>query len=152
MIIALTYYAMQIRNQNKTRQAQLLMQLYAHMREDKFNTQYTELAKYEWKNFDDFVAQLRDDYDFRAMLNYVCSFYEGVGVLVHRNLMDPRLVDDLMSSYIFLTWEKIGPYIKETRIRYNRPELWEYFEYLYEEIMKIYIQEHGHRFSPISLS
>ena len=126
------------------------MQLYAHMREDKFNTQYTELRKYEWKDFDDYRAQTRDDYDFRAMLNYVCSFFEGVGVLVYRNLIDPRLVDDLMSSYIFLTWEKIGPYIKEIRLRRNRPEFWDKFEYLYEEVMKIYIQEHGHRFSPSS--
>jgi len=148
IIASILYYASVLRNQSKTRQAQLLMQLYAHMREDKFNTQYTELSKYEWKDFDDYIAQVREDYDFRALMNYVCSFFEGVGVLVYRNLIDPRLVDDLMSSYIFITWEKVGPYVKEIRVRYNRPELWEYFEYLYEEIMKIYVQEHGHRFSP----
>ena len=133
----------------ETRQAQLLMQLYAHLREDKFNTQFTELRRYEWRDYDDFMEKLGDD-EFRAMFNSVCGFFEGVGVLVHRNFLDPQLVDDLMSSYIFLTWEKIGPYIKEIRLRRNRPELWDKFEYLYEEIMKIYIQEHGHRFSPPS--
>ncbi len=133
-----------------TRQAQLLMQLYAHLREDKFNTQFTELRRYEWRDYDDFMEKLDDDIEFRAMIINVCSFFEGVGVLVYRNFLDPQLVDDLMSSYIFLTWEKIGPYIKEIRLRRNRPELWDKFEYLNEEVMKIYIQEHGHRFSPSS--
>jgi hypothetical protein len=178
LLVGIFYYLMVLRNQQKnqeislknqeltlqsqelsrkaleqaaeTRQGQLLMQLYAHLREDKFNTQFTELRRYEWRDYDDFMEKYGDDIEFRAMINYVCSFFEGVGVLVYRNLLDPQLVDDLMSSYIFLTWEKIGPYIKEIRLRRNRPELWDKFEYLYEEIMKIYIQEHGHRFSPSS--
>jgi transposase-like protein len=142
VIAGFTYYVLTVRNAQETReltlkaqkqsadtrQAQLLMQIYAHLREDKFNTQYTELQrKYEWRDYDDFMEKLGDDIEFRAMFNYVCSFFEGVGVLVHRNLLDPQLVDDLMSSYIFLTWEKIGPYIKEIRLRRNRPELWDKF-------------------------
>jgi len=165
VIAGFSYYVLTVRNAQKTReltlkaqkqsadtrQAQLLMQLYAHLREDKFNTQYTELQrKYEFRDYDDFKEKLGDDIEFRAILNSVGTFFEGVGVLVYRNLLDPQLVDDLMSSYIFLTWEKIGPYIKEHRLRRNRPELFDKFEYLYEEIMKIYIQEHGHRFSPSS--
>jgi len=165
VIAGFSYYVLTVRNAQKTReltlkaqeqsadtrQAQLLMQLYAHLREDKFNTQYTELQrKYEFRDYDDFMEKLDDDIEFRAMINSVCSFFEGVGVLVHRNLLDPQLVDDLMSSNVFLTWEKIGPYIKEIRLRRNRPEFWDKFEYLYEEVMKIYIQEHGHRFSPSS--
>ena len=153
--VGVVYHIMTLRNSQKiqkhaqdTRQAQLLMQIYDHLREDKFNTQYTNLFQYEWKDYDDFIARFSDDLEFRAMMNYVGSFFEGVGVLVYRNLLDPKLVDDLMSSYVFRVWEKIGPVIKESRIRHNRPELWEYFEYLYDEIMKIYIQEHGHRFSP----
>ena len=164
VIAGFSYYVLTVRNAQKTReltlkaqkqsadtrQAQLLMQLYAHLREDKFNTQFSELRKYELRDYDDYREKVDGDIEFRAMLNYVCSFFEGVGVLVHRNFLDPQLVDDLMSSYIFLTWEKIGPYIKEIRLRRNRPELWDKFEYLYEEVMKIYIQEHGHRFSPSS--
>ena len=165
VIAGFSYYVLTVRNAQKTReltlkaqeqsadtrQAQLLMQIYNNLREDKFNTQYVELQrKYEFRDYDDFMEKLGDDVEFRAMINSVCGFFEGVGVLVYRNFLDPQLVDDLMSSYIFQTWEKIGPYIKERRLRINRPELWDKFEYLYEEIMKIYIQEHGHRFSPSS--
>jgi hypothetical protein len=164
VIAGFSYYVLTVRNAQKTReltlkaqnqsadtrQAQLLMQIYAHLREDKFNTQYTELQrKYDFRDYD-YREKVDGDIEFRAMLNSVNGFFEGVGVLVYRKLLDPQLVDDLMSSYIFLTWEKIGPYIKETRLRRNRPELWDKFEYLYEEIMKIFIQEHGHRFSPSS--
>ena len=164
LLVGIFYYLMVLINQQKnqelsrkaleqaaeTRQAQLLMQLYAHLREDKFNTQYTGLFRYEWEDYDDYREKYGDDLEFRAMINSVCSFFEGVGVLVYRKFLDPQLVDDLMSSNIFRVWEKVGPYIKERRLRLNRPELFDKFEYLYEEVMKIYIQEHGHRFSPSS--
>ncbi|MCW4050176.1 MAG: DUF4760 domain-containing protein [Candidatus Bathyarchaeota archaeon] len=161
VIAGFSYYVLTVRNAQKTReltlkaqkqsadtrQAQLLMQIYSHLREDKFNTHYTGLFRYEWEDYDDYREKFGDDLEFRAMMNYVCSFFEGVGVLVYRKFLDPQLVDDLMSSYVFRVWEKIGPYIKEARIRRNRPELWDKFEYLYDETMKIYVQEHGHRFS-----
>ncbi len=164
VIAGFSYYVLTVRNAQKTReltlkaqkqsadtrQAQLLMQLYAHLREDKFNAQYVGLFRYEWEDYDDYREKFGDDLEFRAMINSVCSFFEGVGVLVYRKFLDPQLVDDLMSSNIFRVWEKMGPVIKEIRFRRNRPELFDKFEYLYEEVMKIYIQEHGHRFSPSS--
>jgi len=163
IIVGVAYYIMNIRisqrnqalmlkaqeQQVETRQAQLLMEIYSHLREDKFNTHYSRLMHgNDFIDYDDFQAKLNDDLEFRAMINYVCSFFEGVGVLVYRNLIDPQYVDDIMSSYVFQVWEKLGPFIKEAQTRSNRPELWDKFEYLYNETMKIYVQEHGHKFSP----
>jgi len=162
VIAGFSYYVLTVRSAQKTReltlkaqkqtadtrQAQLLIQIYNHLLEDKFQTQYIDLLfRYEWEDYDDYREKFGDDMEFRAKLNYVCSFFEGVGVLVYRNLLDPQLVDDLMSSYVFQVWEKMGPIIKETQIRRNRPEFYDKFEYLYDETMKIYVREHGRRFS-----
>jgi len=83
-----------------------------------------------------------------SAVNALLAYFEGIGVLVKRGLIDINLVDDLMSSYILMTWDKYGPFIKEQQERANRPELLEYFEYLSNEIQKVYKTQHGFEFSP----
>ena len=61
-------------------------------------------------------------------------FFDGLGVLVRRRLIDISLVDDLMSSSIFWLWEKMEPIVRERRKRRSRPQIWEWVEYLYNEM------------------
>ena len=63
-------------------------------------------------------------------------FFEGVGVLVKRGLIDLSLVDDLLGSMITHTWEKMGPVEVESRVCFNNPRAFEDFEYLYNEIVR----------------
>ena len=72
----------------------------------------------------------------------VVSYLEGLGVFVKRGFMDPRLVDDLMSSYIVTYWQKFGPVTKEMRRRLNDPTAAEHIEYLYDVVYEIYMQQH----------
>lgn len=37
------------------------------------------------------------------------TYFEGIGVLVKRNLVDPSMVDDLMSGRFIDFWEAMGP-------------------------------------------
>ena len=70
-------------------------------------------------------------------------FFEGVGVLVKRKLVDPALVDDLMSGNILQFWEKFGEsIIKEQQVRENYPQFYEHVEYLYNVIKPIVDQQH----------
>ncbi len=69
-------------------------------------------------------------------------FFEGIGVLLKRNLLDIEMVDDLLGHSIKLTWEKMGPIEKETRKRWDDPRTFDDFEYLYDELMKHYEQHH----------
>ncbi len=50
LIIALTYYSLQIRNQNKTRQAQLFMQIYNRWTDPTFQENYLEVTNREWED------------------------------------------------------------------------------------------------------
>jgi hypothetical protein len=64
------------------------------------------------------------------------EFFEGVGILLHRKLVDIELVDDLFSSPIITIWEKTLPMTKALREYFKRPQLAEWFEYLYNEMKK----------------
>ena len=60
----------------------------------------------------------------------------GLGSLVHKELANLDLVNELFGYLVIWLWEILGPIIKESRIRYNQPESLEWFQYLYEEIIK----------------
>jgi hypothetical protein len=64
------------------------------------------------------------------------EFFEGVGILLHKKLIDIELVDDLFSSPIIMIWEKTLPITKALREYFKRPQLSEWFEYLYNEMKK----------------
>ncbi|NIO38531.1 hypothetical protein GTO27_12665, partial [Candidatus Bathyarchaeota archaeon] len=62
-------------------------------------------------------------------------FFEGIGVLLRRKLIDIELVDDLFTAPVKLTWEKVKPIAEELRKR-GLLTAWEWFEYLYNELQK----------------
>ena len=62
-------------------------------------------------------------------------FSEGVGVLLHRKLVDISLVDDLFSGPIKMAWE-MKPITDDTRKQLSQPQYAEWAEYLYNEMPK----------------
>jgi hypothetical protein len=146
ILVGVFYYVMTIRanqrNQElqlETRQAQLFMQIY-----DKFNDYdrseiSIEVLSFEWENNEDFWSKYSFEADPEAYRkwNHVAGFFEGVGVLVKRKLIDPEVVDDLMSASTLMFWERYGPVIIDGRKRLNMPQMWEWAEYLYHEIKSI---------------
>jgi len=63
-------------------------------------------------------------------------YFEGIGVLLRRKLIDIGLVDDLLTAPIKVTWEKMKPVAEGYRKELNLPTVMEYFEYLYNEMQK----------------
>jgi|GEM_PF-992015 len=127
----------------ETRQAQLFMQIYQQFNSKEFMTQYNDIIQnWSWADFDDFIQKYASDIDTFSSLSSVGTFFEGIGVLVKRGLVDPGLVDDLMSGHTMQSWEKLQPFYIEGRRRWNWPQLGEWWEYLYNEIKAIVEKQH----------
>ena len=91
MIIALTYYALQIRNQNRTRQAQLLMNLYEVYRSPEFRARVNTVLLQEWTDPDDFWERYGlDNKNGEAWTNWqsVAGFFHGIGFLPFLDVAD----------------------------------------------------------------
>jgi hypothetical protein len=154
--VGVFYHIMTLNNTRKnqeqqleTRQAQLFMSLYDRISDKDFNQDWMEAVSLTINSREEFLHLFRDTEkrdEIGSAVNALFAYFEGIGVLVKRGLVDIHLVDDLMSSYILMTWNKYGPFIKEQQERENRPELWEYFEYLADEIQKVYKTQHGFEF------
>ena len=65
----------------------------------------------------------------------IWAFFEGIGVLVKRGLIDVALVEDLLSHRIIWFWENVlSPNIDQIRKLTNDPTQYDHIEYLYHEM------------------
>jgi hypothetical protein len=72
----------------------------------------------------------------RYVATYLFTFYDQVGVLLRRGLIDFDLVDALLGNSTRQLWEKVAPVVEEARIRSDDVRLYENFEYLYGEMTR----------------
>lgn len=135
VFVAAIYYVLQTRHQTKIRQTDLVMTLYSTFGSKEHMQAYHEVMTIEVKDYDEFVEKYSGP-PGSTMVNTLFAFYEGLGVLLHRKLINIGLVDDLFSTPIIQIWEKTEHLVKEGRKRWKRPQIWEWFEYLYNEMKK----------------
>ena len=139
ILIGILIAVIQLRNLNETRQTELFMNLYETFRSREFQKQYAEIIfQHTWKDFDDWLEKYGPVTNVEAFSSWISvpAYFEGIGVLLNRKTIDINMVDDMLSTQILLLWEKIEPITKEYRKSAKRPQLWEWFEYLYNKIKK----------------
>jgi len=139
VFLAAVYYILQLRHQSKLRQTDLVMKLYSEFGSKDILEAYPKFFSLEFKDFNDF----RDKYPRNAFMqtpawvsyHMNCMFYERVGILLHRKLIDIKLVDDLFGRFIKNDWEKVKPIAEGIR-KEETEKYYEWFEYLYNEMKK----------------
>ena len=146
ILVGIIYYTSIMRNNQKnqqiqleTRQAQLFMQMYQDFKRPDVQKAFHDIVYvWEWDSFEDYQEKYgRSNWDERQKYMLVYSIYEGLGVLIYRGLIDVKMIDELMRSYVTRFWEKVGPVMIEVRSRYDAPLAAEWMEYLYKKIKPI---------------
>lgn len=127
----------------ETRQAELFMQLYSKWTSPEFRVGLLKMYQHwSWSDFSEFQAKYgakTNAEDFVAGVVVPASFYEGIGVLVERGLIDVTLVNRLLRRNILLFWERLGPVIQGYRKEQEQDEqpIFDSVEYLYHELQKL---------------
>jgi hypothetical protein len=130
VIAASLFYRFQIRNQTRVRKADLIMRLYSTFDSLDFQEAFHRIY---WTDFDDYDSAIAALEGQRHVGTYLFTFFDEVGVLLRRGLIDFDLVDALLGNSARQLWEKIAPVVAEARSRSDDPRLYESFEYLHEE-------------------
>jgi hypothetical protein len=141
LVVVLSYYTLTVRNQNRTRQAQLLMNLYETYRSPEFRKQQMIIQNLEYTDFEDFIEKYGSETNPESWAIWfsVAAFFNGVGVLVGRNLLDIGLVEELLGNITDRMWTVMGPVLIEWRRqsvtqKMRKYELLHGFEYLYDQM------------------
>jgi hypothetical protein len=96
---------------------------------------------YSFKDRADWIKQMSGDkntlsnLDMYSDMQSMANFFEGIGVLVQRGLINPDLVEDLLANRIIWWWEKWRIISEGARVNLGDPKLHDHTEYLYN-IMK----------------
>jgi hypothetical protein len=111
------------------RKTELIMRLSSVMDNMEFTNTIAKLMSTDFKNVD----ELRKECSPSALLA-IANFFQRVGILLERNLVDSDLVSDIL--WVQGIWEKMSPWVTYVRQTYKRPQLFGGFEYLYNEMKK----------------
>ncbi len=155
--IGVLYHIMTLNNQNRTqkhaqetRQAQLSMQLYSFYDNKEFLKDYGNITNnYKFKDTEDWWNKYSAKHDIEAYSAWlrVGRFFDGVGLLLDRKLVDKDLIFELLGDLIQGSWEGttedtgMGRWIQGTRDNWNRPNLWKHYETLYHDYIE-WLEDH----------
>ncbi len=131
VIVGVVLAILELRNITKTRQMELIMRLYSTFITKEFQDAYETLWTTDFKDYNEVLKK-----GYLIRLRTIGGFFEGIGVLLHRKLVDIGLVDDLFRESIKLMWEKAKAPLCDARQRLNMPNYGRFFEYLYNELQK----------------
>jgi hypothetical protein len=131
VLLAATYYVLQIRHQSRLRQTDLVMRLYSTFGSKEFQDAWTRIESIEFKNYNEYVKKCGlGDYAQCA------TFFEGIGVLLQKKLIDINLVDALFGVPLKFMYERMKPIIEGNREQLHNQRVFEHFKYLYNEMQK----------------
>lgn len=136
VVAGVIYYAFQLRHQTRTRQTDLVMRLYATFSSNEFQDAWAKVRTRarDFETIDDIY-----DFDKKVGLrevNQVCLFFEGIGILLQRKLVDTRMVEDLFGGAVARAWETVKGGVVKARRQLDDSTIYYYFEYLYDEMKK----------------
>jgi len=132
----------------ETRQAQMYMRIYEKITDEEMFRKLFELNEYRWDDYEDYLEKYSGDIHVRAKRISVVGFFEGMGMLVKRGLIDPVFVADSIGSHVVNYWNKFGTVVEEGRRRSGNKLAQENIEYLYDEILRIW-EQHPEGFIPL---
>jgi hypothetical protein len=131
VVIVAIYYVFQIRHQTRLRQTDLVMRLYSTFGSKEFQDAWTRIESIEFKNYDEYVKKCGlGDYAQCA------TFFEGIGVLLQKKLIDINLIDALFSVPLKHMYERMKPIIEGNMEQFHDQRVFENFEYVYNEMQK----------------
>ena len=130
------------RNQELTlenRNAQLLMGIYDKYTETELMKQQVEILNSDWKDIEDFWDRYgpQTNPEFYTKFGRLGYYFDGIGVLLKRKLVDKDAIYDLMGVHILQYWNNYyGPLMSGLREKWSNPDAYKQFEYLADEMRK----------------
>lgn len=126
------------------------VQIREFRRQQRRNSMYTVVQTFQNADFAKalhLIMELPDNLDHteirrrvgpegEAVIYFVTTTWETIGVLVFQKEPTLDLVDDFFSGPIVLTWRKLEPYLQQVRKERKRDTLFEWYQWLAERLMK----------------
>ena len=95
VVAGVIYYALQIRNQSRMRQTDLTMRLYQQLGNKEFMNYWRQAITKEEKDYNEYIKN-----QGAVELLQISTYFEGVGILLHKKLLDIDMARELFGEPI----------------------------------------------------
>lgn len=140
LVIGIIYYLTIMRNQNRAREAQVLLQLNQVFNEKEMIKDWAQFTMLEFMDLEDLREKTLPTRNMEGYLqrSRVWRLLTTLGLILQKGLVSPETIYDTLSGkYIIRMWERDGPIIKEMREQENTPHHLIGYEYLAEAMEKV---------------
>jgi hypothetical protein len=144
VLVAAVYYIINIRATQRnmkenleTRQTQLFMQIFQRFQDQGFTVQYNILMDRTWNNLDDYMKRYEGNPspDGASLLS-IQTYFEGVGVLLMKKMIDVDTVYELMPTMATTFWKRYEPIVIQIRKEWGYPQFFRPVEYLSSRLVE----------------
>lgn len=137
VLAGVIYYIIEIRHQSRLRQTESLIRLspWFNMNAKEVQEAITQVCSIEFENYDDYLEKYAAKSE-HMMLKIIGNYFEGIGILVYRRLVNADIVYDFWGDIIKSLWEKVEPLVGDMRKDSGDPTVFKFWEYLYHEMNK----------------
>ena len=136
VLVGVVYYILDMRHQSRARQTDLIMRLHSQASSKEFVEAYQKAVNVKFSDYKDFVEKygsLFTEGPEQTAILMCAMFMEGLGVLLHKKLVDVETIQELFP--VENAWKKFKPIVIGIRTKGNL-ESYKWFEYLYNEMKK----------------
>ena len=135
-IAAAIFVIIELRHMDKHKDLEISMKLFEWAETDRLRKAFRWVEKdFHFENLDKYKAEVEEDFEVSDYPYQVEAFFEEVGFLVNKSLVDIDVIVDRLGSYIISNWKKLQPWITANRIERNDMTFGEHFERLYKKTL-----------------
>ena len=137
VLAGVIYYVLEIRHQSRLRQTESVIKLspWFNMNAREVQEAITQVCSIEYENYDDYLERYSGKPEHMT-LKILGNYFEGMGILVYRKLVETGIVYDFWGDIIQSSWEKIEPLVAGMRKDSGDLNMFRFWEYLYHEMKK----------------
>ncbi len=137
VLVGVVIAVLELRNITKTRQTDVFWRMFQSFNTKEFLEAWVKIFNLEFSDYNEFVknyGQLFSEGPVSIDICMIGNLFEGTGILLNKRLIDFDLVYRTLP--VGVTWKKVKPIVEGARKQYGMSSLYEWFEYLYNEMKK----------------
>jgi len=135
-ITATVFILLQLWHMDRHRDLEISMKLFDWAETESLRKAFRWVEKeFQFENYEKYRSEVEENFEVSDYTYQIEAFFEEVGFLVNKGLVDIDVIVDRLGSHIILNWKKLQPWILALRKERDDKTFGEHFEELYRKTL-----------------
>jgi Domain of unknown function (DUF4760) len=133
-ISAAIFLIIELKHMDRHKDLEISMKLFEWAETESLRKAFRRIEEdFQFENLPKYEKNVAENFDVGDYPYQVEAFFEEVGFLVNKKLVDIDVIVDRLGSHIVTDWKKLQPWILAVREERNDKTFGEHFEILYKK-------------------